>query len=157
MAIDWSVGLAGALVILLVFYNVLSRYFLKTDVSWSSELCTLLLIWMTFVGGAMATRRNAQLGVTEFIMGLQPATRRKVDVLVLVLSAFALLLLLYFGITLTLRSWSNIAIAIKISNGWWYLAMPVGSGLMLVYVIDQLWAVLRWKQPLNALLGNTEH
>ena len=157
LAIDWSVATAGALVILLVFYNVLSRYFLKTDVSWSSELCTLLLIWTTFVGGAMATRRNGQLGVTEFIMGLQPATRCKVDVLVLVLTAFALLLLLYFGITLTLRSWSNIAIAIKISNGWWYLAMPVGCGLMLVYVIDQLWAVLRWRQPLNALLGNTEH
>ncbi|MEO6565842.1 MAG: TRAP transporter small permease [Casimicrobiaceae bacterium] len=157
LAIDWSVSAAGALVIALVFYNVLSRYFLKTDVSWSSELCTLLLIWMTFVGGAMATRRNVQLGVTEFIMGLQPSTRRKVDLLVLALTAFALALLLYFGITLTLRSWSNIAIAIKISNGWWYLAMPVGCGLMLVYVLDQLWAVLWWKQPLNALLGKEEH
>lgn len=156
-AVDWSVSAAGALVIVLVFYNVLSRYFLKTDVSWSSELCTLLLIWMTFVGGAMATRRNAQLAVSEFIMWLQPGARSKLDAMVLVWTALALTLLMYFGLTLTLRSWSNIAIAIKISNGWWYLAMPVGCGLMLVFVLEQLWAVLRHGKPLNALLGQQEH
>ena len=156
-AIDCAVSMAGALVIALVFYNVLSRYLLKTDVSWSSELCTLLLIWMTFVGGAMATRRNAQLCVSEFIMGLKPGPRAKVYALVLALTALALGLLVWFGTTLTLRSWSNIAIAIKISNGWWYLAMPVGCALMLVFVLDQLWAVCRARQPLNALLGNAEH
>lgn len=157
IAVDVAVSAAGALVVVLVFYNVLSRYVLKTDVSWSSELCTLLLIWMTFVGGAIATRRNAQLGVTEFIMGLTPAARFKVDAIVLLWTALALMLMVYFGVTLTLRSWSNIAIAIKISNGWWYLAMPVGCGLMLVFVLEQLFAVLHHRQPLNALLGNAEH
>lgn len=157
LAIDWSVSAAGALVIALVFYNVLSRYILKTDVSWSSELCTLLLIWITFVGGAMAVRRNAHLGVTEFIMGLKPRARGRVDAAVLALTALALALLVYFGITLTMMSWDNIAIAIRISNGWWYLAMPVGCALMLVFVLHQLWLVLRSGQPLNHLLGQEEN
>jgi TRAP-type C4-dicarboxylate transport system permease small subunit len=156
VAIDWSVAAAGTLVIALVFYNVLSRYILFTDVSWSSELCTLLLIWITFIGGAMAVRRNAHLGVTEFIMGLKPRARSRADALVLALTALALGLLLYFGITLTLMSWDNTAVAIRISNGWWYLAMPVGCALMLVYVLYQLWLVLHVRQPLNTLLGREE-
>jgi len=156
LAIDWSVAAAGALVIALVFYNVLSRYLLYTDVSWSSELCTLLLIWITFIGGAMAVRRNAHLGVTEFIMGLKPASRSRADALVLALTALALGLLVYFGITLTLMSWDNVAVAIRISNGWWYLAMPVGCALMLVFVLHQLVMVVRSGQPLNALLGREE-
>lgn len=153
MAIDASVCAAGALVIVLVFYNVLSRYILHTDVAWSSELCTLLLIWMTFVGGAMAVRRNAHVGVTEFIMGLEPGNRSRVDAVVLMLSALALALLVYFGVTLTLLSWDNMAIAIRISNGWWYLSMPVGCALMLVFVLHQLFVVLRARQPLNDILG----
>ena len=157
LAIDGSVCAAGSLVIALVFYNVLSRYILHTDVAWSSELCTLLLIWITFVGGAMAVRRNAHLGVTEFVMGLKPGARAWVDALVLALTALALALLVYFGITLTLLSWDNIAIAIRISNGWWYLAMPVGCALMLVFVLDQLAAVLRTRAPLNTLLGREEY
>ena len=156
LAIDWTVAAAGALVIALVFYNVLSRYFLYTDVSWSSELCTLLLIWITFIGGAMAVRRNAHLGVTEFIMGLKPSARSRADAIVLVLTALALGLLVYFGITLTLMSWDNVAVAIRISNGWWYLAMPVGCALMLVFVLHQLVLVVRSGRPLNALLGREE-
>jgi TRAP-type transport system small permease protein len=157
LAIDCSVCSAGALVIALVFYNVLSRYILHTDVAWSSELCTLLLIWITFVGGAMAVRRNMHLGVTEFIIGLQPGVRSRVDAVVLALTALALGLLVYFGIALTLLSWDNIAIAIRISNGWWYLAMPVGCLLMLVFVLYQLLAVLRTGQPLNGILGREEY
>lgn len=153
LAIDGAVGAAAAVVIGLVFYNVLSRYFLKTDVAWSSELCTLLLIWMTFVGGAMAVRRNAHLGVTEFIMGLAPRARSRVDAAVLALTALALVLLVYFGITLTVMSWDNIAIAIRISNGWWYLAMPVGCALALVFVLHQLWTVLHRGEPLERLLA----
>lgn len=156
-AIDWSVAAAGTLVIALVFYNVLSRYILHTDVAWSSELSTLLLIWISFIGGAMAVRRNAHLGVTEFIMGLEPGARSRVDAAVLALSALSLGLLVYFGITLTVMSWDNIAIAIRISNGWWYLAMPVGCGLMLVFVVHQLLLVLRSGQPLNRLLGREEY
>jgi TRAP-type transport system small permease protein len=157
LAVDGSVCTAGAVVIVLVFYNVLSRYILHTDVAWSSELSTLLLIWITFVGGAMAVRRNAHLGVTEFIMGLKPGARSRVDAVVLALTSFALGLLVYFGITLTLLSWDNIAIAIRISNGWWYLAMPVGCALMLVFVLHQLYAVLRTGQPLNSILGREEY
>jgi TRAP-type C4-dicarboxylate transport system permease small subunit len=154
--IDWSVAAAGALMIGLVFYNVLSRYILHTDVSWSSELCTLLLIWITFIGGAMAVRRNVHLGVTEFIMGLKPGARSRVDAAVLALTALSLVLLVYFGITLTLMSWDNVAIAIRISNGWWYLAMPVGCALMLVFVLQQLWLVVRASRPLNLLLGQED-
>ena len=72
-------------------------------------------------------------------------------------ASLALALLVYFGITLTLLSWDNIAIAIRISNGWWYLAMPVGCALMLVFVLDQLAAVLRTGAPLNTLLGREEY
>jgi TRAP-type C4-dicarboxylate transport system permease small subunit len=108
------------------------------------------------VGGAMAVRRNVHLGVTEFIMALKPGVRSRVDALVLALTAFALALLVYFGITLTLLSWDNIAIAIRISNGWWYLAMPVGCSLMLVFVLDQLYAVIRTGEPLNGILGREE-
>jgi TRAP-type C4-dicarboxylate transport system permease small subunit len=149
--IDYTVAAAGAFMIGLVFYNVLSRYLLKTDVSWSSELCTLILIWTSFVGGAMAVRRQAHLGVTEFVMGLSRPMRARADTLQLLLTAVALGVLLWFGIDLTVQSWDNIAIAIKISNGWWYLAMPVGCALMLVFVLHQLALVLTRGCPLHEL------
>jgi TRAP-type C4-dicarboxylate transport system permease small subunit len=90
-------------------------------------------------------------------MGLKPRARGRVDAAVLLLTALSLGLLVYFGITLTVMSWDNIAIAIRISNGWWYLAMPVGCALMLVFVLQQLWVVVRSGKPLNRLLGREDY
>ena len=54
-AVDWSIVGIGAVMIVLVFINVVMHAFGK-DMAATIELCELLMVWVTFFGGAAAAR-----------------------------------------------------------------------------------------------------
>ena len=67
----------GATMATLVFCNVISTLF-GGDIAWTTEFCELLMVWVTFLGGAAATRRGAHMAITEFLDKLAgPARRRR--------------------------------------------------------------------------------
>ena len=68
----------GAVMIVLVFINVLLHVVSK-DIAWVTELAELLMVWVTFLGGACAARRGAQMTITEFIdkLARRRAQRRR--------------------------------------------------------------------------------
>ena len=65
--------------IVLVFLNVLPAHRAASDLAWVTELAELLMVWVTFLGGACATRRGAQMTITEFIDKLPGRRRRLAD------------------------------------------------------------------------------
>jgi TRAP-type C4-dicarboxylate transport system permease small subunit len=69
MAIFWL--LAGT-----VFVQVFTRYVLNNSAAWTEEIARYLLIVVTFLGAAMAVRRNSHIIVEFFYRYLsQPAAR----------------------------------------------------------------------------------
>src|SRR5512141_1814715 len=77
-AIDWAVVAIGTAMIILVFVNV-SLHIVSKDFAWVTELAELLMVWVTFLGGACAARRGAQMTITEFIDMLSGRARRAAD------------------------------------------------------------------------------
>ena len=45
--VDWTIVGMGALMIALVFGNVVTHLFGK-DIAWTTELCELMMVWVTF-------------------------------------------------------------------------------------------------------------
>ena len=64
--VDWTVVLIGAVMIVLVFTNVVLHVFGR-DLAAVTESAELLMVWVTFLSGACAARRGAQMTITEFI------------------------------------------------------------------------------------------
>ena len=56
--VDWTIVCMGAAMIALVFVNVVTHLFGR-DIAWTTELCELMMVWVTFLGGAAAARRGA--------------------------------------------------------------------------------------------------
>jgi TRAP-type C4-dicarboxylate transport system permease small subunit len=69
LAVFW--GLAGV-----VFYQVFTRYALNDAAGWTEEIARYLLIAVTFLGGAMAVRRNTHIQVDFVYRFLPPAAGR---------------------------------------------------------------------------------
>ena len=80
-AVDWAVVALGAAMVALVFVNVVFHVF-GGDVAWTTELCEFMMVWVTFLGGAAATRRGAHMRITEFLDKLDGLPRRWADALV---------------------------------------------------------------------------
>jgi TRAP-type C4-dicarboxylate transport system permease small subunit len=141
-ATDWMVAAIGASMIALVFVNVCLHVF-GLDLAWVTELAELLMVWVTFLGGACATRRGAQMTITEFIDKLQGERRRAADAIVDVFAIALLGALVWYGWNLVVASRGNELTVLQIPMSFQYLGMPVGCALMLLWLGWDLWRILR--------------
>lgn len=141
-AVDWAVVAIGAVMIVLVFFNVLLHVISK-DFAWVTELAELLMVWATFLGGACATRRGAQMTITEFIDMLSGGARRAADAAVDLFAAGVLAALVWYGINLTVVGWGNELTVLQVPMSVQYVGMPVGCAAMLVWVLWDLVRILR--------------
>jgi TRAP-type C4-dicarboxylate transport system permease small subunit len=64
------IGVMLALMVVLVFGNVVLRYGFNSGITVSEEVSRYLLIWLTFVGAVIAMHEHAHLGVDSLLRAL---------------------------------------------------------------------------------------
>lgn len=141
-AIDWTIVAVGAVMITLVFMNVLFRVF-GGDIALTTELCEFLMVWVTFLGGAAAMRRGLHMAITEFLDKLGPGRRRWADGAIDVLSIGMLMLLVWHGTGIVNSSWGNELTVLHIPLALQYLALPVGASAMAIFAAWDLFLIAR--------------
>jgi len=142
--VDWTVVLIGAVMILLVFANVVLHVFGR-DLAAVTESAELLMVWVTFLSGASAARRGAQMTITEFIDKLDGNARERADAAIDVLAIVLLSVLFWYGIKLVIVGWGNELTVLQIPMSFQYLGMPVGVAAILVWMAYDLWQILQGK------------
>jgi len=137
------VGAAMAFSAVLLFVNVVLRYWFLAPIGWAEELSLYLVVWMVFVGASVATRTRGHIAIDLLALALSPSNRRRlalgVGVLVLVFLAF----FIYYsaGHTLRIRSSGQLT-PVMLAPMWLaYLAMPAGGALMFVRACQVWWRV----------------
>ena len=133
-AVDWSIVIIGAVMIVLVFINVVMHAFGK-DMAATTEMCELLMVWVTFLGGAAAARRGAHMAITELIDKLGTGQRRLMDLAISAVSAAVLASLVWYGWGITVAGWTNRLTVLDIPMSFQYLALPVASLITLLFVL----------------------
>ena len=139
--VDWTVIIIGATMALMVFVNV-ALHLVRMDLAWVTEFGELLLVWVTFLGGACAAQRGAHMSITEFIDKLAPAQRRWADAAVQGFCLAMLLVLVRFGWRLVGGNWGNELTVLHWPMAVQYMGMAVGCSLMAVFVAWDVWQIL---------------
>jgi TRAP-type C4-dicarboxylate transport system permease small subunit len=139
-AIDWSVVAIGGVMVALVFANVVLHLFHR-DNPWTTEFCEFLMVWVTFLGAAAATRRGAHMTISEFVDRLRPHARRGADLAIAALAAALLVLLVWYGVGIVRATWANELTVLGWPMGLQYLALPAGSAATLVFVLWDAWQI----------------
>jgi len=102
-ALDMLSGLCLAIMVVLVFGNVVLRYTANSGITVSEELSRWLFVWLTFMGAVVALRDHGHLG-TDVLVSRLPAVGKKVC---LVLAQVAML---YVSWLLLKGSWAQMVI-----------------------------------------------
>jgi TRAP-type C4-dicarboxylate transport system permease small subunit len=144
--VDWAVVAMGALMIVLVFVNVVLHVF-HHDLAWVIELSEFMMVWVTFLGGAAAARRGAHMRITEFLDKLAPRRRRSADAALQCVAIGVLVLLVWYGLRLVDAGWTNELTVLGWPMALQYLGLPVGSACTLVFVAHDLWRTLTEPAP----------
>ena len=140
--VDWTVIVIGAVMATMVFINV-SLHLVHKDLAWVTEFGELLMVWVTFLGGACAAQRGAHMTITEFIDKLTPATRRWADLAVQSACLAMLLVLSRYGWSLVNANWGNQLTVLEWPMAYQYMGMAVGSTLMTVFLAWDVWQIAR--------------
>jgi TRAP-type transport system small permease protein len=74
--LEWCMALCMALMVIMVFGNVVLRYAFNSGIAISEELSRWLFVWMTFMGAVVALRERAHLG-TDMLTGKLSVTGKK--------------------------------------------------------------------------------
>jgi TRAP-type C4-dicarboxylate transport system permease small subunit len=126
-----------------VAIQVIFRYVLGASLTWSEELARYLLVWITFLGGGIALKRSAHMGLDVLTRALTPTAQGLARMIsVLCVSAF-LCTVIIKGAQLALFNMSQYSPAMGVPMGTVYLAIPTGCLVMLVQVVEQLTVLLR--------------
>ena len=127
-----------ALMTAIVAVNVFCRFVLQFSIYWGDEAAQALLVWLTFLGAAVAVRDRAHYAFDYLGQYSRGNVQFAAGILSRVISLIILIGLFYWGllVSLGIRPW--IMPAMEISRGWVYAAGPVGCGLMILYIVRDL-------------------
>jgi TRAP-type C4-dicarboxylate transport system permease small subunit len=75
--LEWTIAVVLALMVVLVFGNVVLRYAANSGITVSEELSRWLFVWMTFLGAIVAVKEHAHLG-TDMLVSRLGATGKRV-------------------------------------------------------------------------------
>lgn len=135
---------------LVVVLQVVCRYLLGASLTWSEEFARYSLVWITFLGGSIALKKRAHMGIHSLVETLPPKAQPLVEALTLTGILGFLCIATLKGFQLALFNMAQYSPAMGISMGIVYFAVPSGSILMLVHVTVQLTAAVRSFQDQKA-------
>jgi TRAP-type C4-dicarboxylate transport system permease small subunit len=139
--VDWTVICIGAAMAGLVFFNV-SLHLINKDLAWVTELGELLMVWVTFLGGACAAQRGVHMSINEFVDKLSPQKRKLADAAILIVSLAILLILTRYGWSLVQSNWDNQLTVLEWPMAIQYMGMALGCTLTCIFVAFDLWQTL---------------
>lgn len=142
-AVLGPVVFAGMIALIgVISVQIVSRVFF-TSVSWTEEVARFLLIWITFLGAALAYQQGRHIAVTLLCDSLPSGLRRAV-------TCTGLLVVIAFLVMLAMVGWHYMGLqsfqkspSLRISMGLVYAVMPVCAVLMAALSALDMFRLLR--------------
>ncbi|WP_298612856.1 TRAP transporter small permease [uncultured Thiothrix sp.] len=139
-----------ALMVVLVFGNVVLRYGFNSGIAFSEEVSRWLFVWLTFMGAVVALHEKAHMSLGEVVSALSPKAQR-------ICHLFALGLMLWVTYLIFTGSWaqtvinaSNAAPVTGWSQAWFYgvgVFFAISSALILL--IDAWDSIRNFNNPIS--------
>jgi TRAP-type C4-dicarboxylate transport system permease small subunit len=140
--INLLIAMALAVMVVLVFGNVVLRYGFNSGISVSEELSRWLFVWITFLGAIVAVKEQGHLGTDILLISLPPIGQRICLVISHGLMLFCTWLLFSGALAQARINWdveapvTGASVAIFYASG---VVFAVASGLLLLL---NLWRLL---------------
>ena len=127
----------------ITFFHIIGRYILKTPIFYSEELARYCFIWACMLGASVVNRNDEHTSVNYFTTLLPKRAQGwlyigRELVIVLLLAA-----LIYYGVALSVKMNTVRSAAMEISWSFIYMALPVGSLLLIITTLRLIAAKAR--------------
>jgi TRAP-type C4-dicarboxylate transport system permease small subunit len=155
-AIRFGMVMALAIMVVLVFGNVVLRYGFNTGITVSEELSRWLFVWITFMGAIVAMKEGTHLGSDTLVSRLSLAGKKTCFVLAHLLMLFACWLLFKGSLEQVIINRETTSAVMEISMAYFYacgMVLALSGGVIL---LQQLWRMVTGQLSEDELIGIRE-
>ncbi len=130
------IGIAMAVMVAVIFYQVVLRYVFHNSNIWSEETARYLMCFVVLFGAAIAIRKGSHLQV-DFLINMLPERARCIATVLCTLAGDAFLVFfLIHGISLCKGTTNSISSGTGIPMAYVYACLPIGAVLMLLASVE---------------------
>ena len=141
-AVEGAIGLLAAMMIVVIFAQVIFRYVLDSSLTWSEELARYTFIWVIFLGTSCAMRRGQHMAVEGIFETIPTRWVSAFKIIVGVTNAALFSIVIYTGLILTHNAATQVSTALEIPILFVYVAAPIGGALTLLHIANGIVQIL---------------
>lgn len=147
--VESMVILIAGLIVAIVTAEVTLRYLFSHSMIFTEELSRYLMVWIVFLGSALAIRDGSHIRIQILVNRLGPRMQQIVKLAAYALIIVFLIFITVEGLKILPRQLQQMCITIDISLFYFYLAIPVGSILMIIFMLPVIRQTLGGKSPVK--------
>jgi TRAP-type C4-dicarboxylate transport system permease small subunit len=122
----------------IIFVQIVTRYILNYPLSWSEELARYLMIWLTFLGTAVAVGKKGHI-IIDFVIRYIPKKYQIYDDMVVsLITAMYLVIIIYSSYQIMPVIVGSITPTLQISYVYVYAAIPISSLITILYLVNNV-------------------
>lgn len=121
--------LVVAVMVAVVFAQVVARYGLNASIGWADEIARLAFVTTVFLGIAVAVRARAHIAIELAAAMLPAAVARAVRRLVLAGAAALAAIVAWQAGLIAAEQWDERMISVELSSGWFLVPVVVGMAV----------------------------
>jgi TRAP-type C4-dicarboxylate transport system permease small subunit len=115
-----------AVMVVVVFAQVVARYGLNASIGWADEIARLAFVTTVFLGIAVAVRAKAHIGILLLPAALAPRLRAALARVVALGCAALAGLVAYEGAMIARDQWDERMISVELSAAWFLVPVVLG-------------------------------
>jgi TRAP-type C4-dicarboxylate transport system permease small subunit len=141
--IEKTNGVLLAVIVVLLFLQVVTRYFNNSSFLWAGEAALWIFVWMVFLGAAVLFHKKEHMIVDIIEYFLPAKTKGKIqnllNKLIQVTCWVFLAAIFYYSIIFTVSVANQYAVSFRLSRVYLSAALPVSIVMMLIFEILSLY------------------
>lgn len=142
--VKWILIALFAVMVVVVFMQVIFRFVIHQPLAWTEELGRYLLVWTTFLGAGYGMSVKAHPSIEVLFDKVGPGLKKVFTVLTTILVIFFFWQVIINSFEFISRSLTQTSPVLRLPMGWVYTVIPISSGL---FVINLLYVVLtEWRK-----------
>ena len=145
-----------ALMVVLVFTNVVMRYAFNSGITMSEELSRWLFVWVTFLGAIVAMHEGAHLGSDMLVSRLSVRGKKLCLLLGHLLMLFICWLMFKGSLDQVKVNWDSTSAVMEASMGIFYACGMVFAVSGAVILLNHLWRLVKGDLTDDELIGIRE-
>ena len=136
--------------VLLTFWQVITRYLLNHPSTWSEELVSYLFAWSTMFGAAVVSGERGHMNIPVLIDRLGPAAKKGFHIFSEVIALlFSAAILVFGGIRITDLAMGQMTSSLGVTVGVFYVVLPLCGALIVLYSVLNIIGIARDEISLN--------